>query len=209
MSTRVITTFIKTERDPGKHTAAYKIFHYEWQAAVPMMFVYTDEYIRNSGTVISDPGYDQELPRQMVEGRYTIAQLAQLLDEGATIRITNPEDSKAIYDIVAQHLEDWSKRLGTGSAFDLQNAPTEELLLFSQLADHLVGFARRYFRHERPANSLVRRLEQLRGGFGLRNTRRWTNPKAEKKPEDEPKMREHGEYTQTILSHGPGRNKWS
>lgn len=209
MTTRVITTFINRERDPSKHTAAYKIFHYPWQAAVPMMFVYSDDYIRTSGTVVSDAQYDARLPHQMVEGRYTIADLAKLLDEGATIRLTNPEDAKTIYDIISQHLEDWSRKLATESAFELKSAPTEELLLVSQLADHLVGFAKRYFRHNAPTNSLVRRLEQLRGGLGLRNTRRWSNPRAETKPEDQPKMREHKDFTQTILAKGAGRNEWS
>lgn len=209
MTTRVITTFIKTELDPSKHSAAYKIFHYEWCAAVPMMYVYTDDFMRTSGRVISDPDYDQRLPHQMVEGRYTIAQLAKLLDEGATIRLTVPEDAKAIYDIVLEHLENWSKKLRNESAFELNSAPTDELLLLSQLADHLLGFAKRYFTTDRPASSLMRRLEQLRGGLGLRNRRRWTDPNAEKKPEDQPKMREHGEFTQTILANGAGRNEWS
>lgn len=208
MTTGIITTFIQREADPRKHSAAYKIFHYEWAAAVPMMFVYSDDYIRNSGQVISDPVYDRNLPRQFVEGRYTIDNLARLLDEGAPIRLTIPEDSKRIYDIVLQHLEDWSTKLTTASAFDLNKAPTEELLLYSQLADHLMGFARRYFKDQAPAGSLARKLEMMRGRFGLRGTRRWTDPK-KVKPEEKKQMREHGEYTKNILSQGSGRDRWS
>ena len=209
MATRVITTFINREPDRSKHSAAYKIFHYEWHASVPKMFLYSEEYMRISGTVISDASYDAIQPRQMVEGRYTIAQLAVLLDEGATIQITNPEDTKAIYDIVADHLEDWSKRVTIGSAFDLKSVPHQDMMQMSQLADHLLGFAKRYVTHERPRNSLVRRLEQIRGRAGLNTGRRYRDPDAPTPETEKPKLREHSEFVDNILQHGNGRNSWS
>lgn len=209
MTTRVITTFINREPDRSKHTPAYKIFHYEWGAAVPKMFLYSEEYMRISGTVISDAGYDAMQPRQLVEGRYTIAQLAILLDEGATIQITKPDDTKAIYDIVADHLEDWSKRVTIGSAFDMKNVPHQDMMRMSQLADHLLGYAKRYFTHDKPRNSLVRRLEQIRGRAGLNTGRRYRDPNAAVPEEEKAQMREHGKFVDNILQHSNGRSPWS
>lgn len=206
---RVITTFLQREADPSKHSAAYKIFYYNWDILVPHMFVYTEEYMRISGTVMSDPVYDAKLPNQMIGGRYTIAQMAQLMDEGATIQLVVPEDAKAIYDIVGRHLEDWSDSLLKLNAFSLKAAPTQDLMMLSRLADALYGYAARYFTNERPRGSLARKLDQIRGRYKLGGGRQYVDPNKETPPEELAKMRDHSEATKNILQHGGGRNAWS
>lgn len=208
---RVITTFLPDIPPPDKQSAAYKIFHHEWNVSVPHIFVYSEEFMRISGTVISgDASYDSRLPKQMVGGRYTIAQLAVLMDEGATIRLDVPQDAKAIYDIISRHLEDWSSLLNKTGSFDLKKAPENDLMLLSQLADTLYGYAARYFTNERPLGSLRRRFEQIRGrGARLGSGRRYVDPNAEKKPEEKAQMPNHSQFTENILAKGGGRNSWS
>lgn len=208
--TKVITTFVKTELDPSKHSAAYKIFHYEWNVAIPQMYVYTEEYMRQNGTVMSgDAVYDARLPNQFVGGRYTIAQMTVLMDEGATIRLDVPQDAKAIYDIIARHLEDWSTSLSNTSSFDNKKTPENDLMLLSQLADNLYGYAARFFTHERPRGSLARRFEQIRGRSKLGSGRRFVDPKGELTPSEKAQMPGHSQFTETILNKGGGRNEWS
>lgn len=206
---QVITTFVHREADTSKHSAAYKIFHYMWDIYVPHMFVYSEEYIRIAGTVVSHPDYDDRLPKQMVGGRYTIAQMAQLMNEGATIKLDRPEDAKTIYDIVALHLEDWSYHLIDQSAFGNSKVPLDDLMCMSQLADVLYGFASRYFDHSPPRGKLARKLEQIRGRYNLGLGRKYID---RTKPEEEKPaavMPSHDQSTKAILAHGGGRNAWS
>jgi hypothetical protein len=206
---QVITTFVHREMDPSKHSAAYKIFHYEWDVLVPHMYVYTEEYIRIAGTVSSTPDYDARLPKQMIGGRYTIAQIAQLMDEGATIQLTQPIDAKTIYDIVSSHLEDWSSHLIRASAFDLSKVPVQDLMLLSQMADVLYGYAARHFTKEAPRGKLARKLDQIRGRYKLGSGRKYVDPNQPIPEEERTKMPDHNQSSQSILQHGGGRNAWS
>lgn len=213
MSSRstVITTFITDmEMDPAKQSPAYKIFHYHWDISLPHMYVYTDDYMRQSGVVqTGDAAYDNRLPNTMVGGRYTIAQMAKLMDEGATLRLDRPEDAKAIYDIINEHLERWSDSLNKTNSFDLKKAPENDLMLFSQLADVLYGYAKRYFQHERPRGSLARKLEQIRGRGVLLGGRRRRDPNAPPPEEQKVEMKGHAQYTENILTKSAGRDPWS
>lgn len=209
---QVITTFINAEPDVSKHSAAYKIFHYEWDIALPQMYVYTEEYMRQYGLVVTgDSGYDNSLPNQLIGGRYTIAQMAELMDEGATIQVHNPEDTKKIYDIISRHLEDWSSSLTRIGSFDLKTAPENDLMLLSQLADTLYGYAARYFTNERPRGSLARKFDQIRGRAKLGSGRKFVDPNAVT-PEAQAEAKQmpgHSHFTETILNSGGGRNPWS
>lgn len=204
----VITTFIENV-ELSQQTAAYKIFKHEFDAAIPHMFVYTEDFMRNSGMAVSDAGYDQRLPHQMIGGRYTAAQMAVLLEEGATIRLERPEDAKVIYDMVSQHLEDWSNTMNANAAFGNKAAPVEDLMKLSALADNLYGYAKRFFVHDRPRGSLSRRLDQIRGRFQFGGGRRYVDPATVEAPENKPEMPGHGHLTENILTKGAGRNAWS
>ena len=206
MRSRTITTFLAVAPNPQQHTAAYKIFHYEWEASVPYPFVFTEDYMRQAGQLISDPGYDARLSNQMVEGRYTIAQLATLFEEGAQILLQKPEDAKTIYDYISQHLEDWANHVSNNSGFDFANAPVQDLMLLSRLADELYGYAARFFRHERPRGKLARRLEQMRTRFN----RRRVIPVTPTQPAERPTMPNgHSDSSKLILEKGMGRDQWS
>lgn len=204
----IITTFIN-QVPVADQTPAYKIFHHEFDAAVPHMFVYTEEFMRNSGMAMSDPIYDQRLPNQLIGGRFTIAQMAELLDEGATIRLERPEDAKVIYDIISEHLESWSNTMNNNSQFGSKTAPVEDLMKLSALADNLYGYAKRFFVVDRPRGSLSRRLDQIRGRFNAGAGRRFVDPNAAVTPENKPEMPGHSHLTENILSKGSGRNAWS
>ncbi len=208
MRSRVITTFLPVAPDPKLHSAAYKIFHYEWEASVPYTYVYTEDYMRQAGQLVSDAGYDARLPNQMVDGRYTIAQLATLFEEGAQIKLQNPIDAKKFYDLIAEHLENWSSHLLGSNSFDYAKAPMDDLMLLSRLADELYGYAARFFRHEPPRGRLARRLAQMSSRFSAagRTRRVKADPNA---PVERPIMPNHSESTKIILDKGMGRDQWS
>ena len=205
----VITSFVHREPDTSLHTAAYKIFYYEWDVMVPHMYVYDENYIRVAGTVVSDPTYDARLPSQMIGGRYTIAQMATLMKEGANIQLIDPVHAKSIYDIVAQHLEDWSNGLLGASSFDLNNVPMQDLMSLSRMADELYGYAARHFKHEAPRNRLSRRLAQIRGGARINSGRKFVDTTKPLPESERVTMPSHSDATQTILQKGSGRNQWS
>lgn len=205
---RVIETFLPVAPDPAQHSPAYKIFHYEWEASVPYTYVYTEQYMRQAGQLISEPGYDQRVPNQMVGGRYTIAQLADLFEEGAQIQLQNPVDAKTIYDLISRHLEDWSTHLSNNASFEYKNAPMDDLMLLSRLADELYGFAARFFNTSQPRGTLARRLDQMRNRFSGIGRRRLV--KADPNVQVErPVMPNHSDLTKNILEKGMGRDRWS
>ncbi|QVD49193.1 hypothetical protein LUCX_123 [Xanthomonas phage vB_XciM_LucasX] len=215
MSTRtvVIENFVPRTPPPAQQSAAYKIFHHEFAASVPYMYIYSEEYIRQSGVVTTDNAvYDAKLPTTLVGGRWTPAQLAMFLDEGATIRLDNPADAKVVYDMVFQHLEDWHNAIRNTGTFDFIGPPERELMMLSRLADNLYGYAARFFTQERPRGSLARRFDQIRGrNAKLGSGRKRVDPNAPVPEQSKQKMADHNGFTQTILGAKGvgGSNRWS
>jgi len=223
MSSDVITTFIPKRPPKSEHSAAYKCFHYRWEAAVPHSFTYSDNYIRLVGVVATeDAEYDKNLPNTMIGGRYTIAELAAFLDEGAPIRIENPQDAKEIYEIIERLLEDWSIYVSRGSSFAEIEAPIDGLMRFTRLADEVKVHASRFIKRPQGDGFLQRRLRGLlaNGEVGLLQSRRafrHFKPTEDDKQKQLEKDREsvraatnrHTKHVDVLLRGRGGDSEWS
>lgn len=208
--TSVETNFIK--RVPVKRQSpAYKIFHHMFDVYVPYAYHFTENYTRVLGVPVSeDEEYNKRLPSQMVGGRYTVAQLAELLDEGAQIRLHNPEDSLVIYEMIYQHLEVWSNKIRSRDPLDIAVVPDRDLLTLSRLGDELYRHAKRFVRAPmRSGAGLMARLQSMRGNApNAGRHRRPDNVDAKGKPQ-RPHLKDHQEFTKDVMYGGNGRTPWS
>lgn len=223
MSSDVITTFLPKRPPKSEHSAAYKCFHYRWEAAIPHSYTYSDNYIRLVGVVATENAeYDKALPNTMIGGRYTIAELAAFLDEGAPIRLEKPEDAKAIYEIIERLLEDWSVYVSKGNSFVEIEAPIDGLMRFTRLADEVKTHASRFMQRPKNEGFLQRRLRGLlaSGDMELVRSRRAftrTQPTVEDKQRQIEKDREtvraatnrHNKHAEVLLRGRGGESEWS
>lgn len=138
-------------KDDPNHTAAYKIFHYEFDCTIPTMFLYSSEYLDVFGFSSSgDKNIDEGLAMAPTQCRLTIAAMATYHDEGAEIGLINPQDAVRIYEYVNQHLLDWRDSY----KYDLnrRSAPTEDLNILENFATSVFRAARPFMANT-PTNS--------------------------------------------------------
>lgn len=224
MSSDVITTFLPKRPPKSEHSAAYKCFHYRWGASIPHSYTYSDNYIRLVGVVATEnPEYDKNLPNTMIGGRYTIAELAGFLDEGAPILIENPTDAKEIYEIIERLLEDWSSHVSRGSGFTEIEAPIDGLMRFTRLADEVKTHASRFIKRAQPEGFLQRRLrnllasgdmEQLNGRRTFAQRFKLTDEQKQEKIEKEREAvraatNRHNKHADILLRGRGGESEWS
>lgn len=209
--TAVETRFVRRERDRRKHSPAYKIFYYMFDVSVPYAYHFTENYTRYLGVPVSDdPEYNKRLPAQMVGGRYTVAQMAELFDEGAQILLSNPEDALTIYEMIFQHLEVWSSKIRSKDPLDLAQVPDRDLLALSRLGDELYRHAKRFVKMPvRRAGGLISKLQGMRGGQINGGRHRVVVPVDEKGVPERPQLKDHAEFTKDIMYGGNGRTPWS
>lgn len=205
----VETRFVKREKDRKKHSPAYKIFFYEFDIYIPYAYHFTNNYTARLGVPVSeDEEYNKRLPAQMVGGRYTIAAMAELLDEGAQIKLNKPEDALTIYEVIYQHLEVWSSKIRSRDPLDLAQVPDRDLLMLSRLGDELFRHAKRFVRMPtRRGTGLMSKLQGMRGPGNL-GRQLPIAPTDGSKPE-RPTLKDHGEFTKDIIYGGNGSNAWS
>ena len=143
-----------------EHTAAYKIFHYYFFLYIPQHFLYNAEIAKEYGTPTSgDKDIDRALANSQMLCQLTIAEMAEKLDQGASMTLQYPEKSAVIYEILRQHLVDWDNhvRLNIGDV----DAPLDDLYMLDRLADEIYKIARHYIKTLKPINRLVSNIENL------------------------------------------------
>ena len=147
-------------KDNPKHTAAYKIFHYNFEVTIPSMYLYSERYLdvfgmETSGDTSIDEGYATAPTRAYL----TIAAMATYHNEGADIGLINPEDSLRIYNYVNEHLTEWNKTM----RFDVnrREAPTDDLRALDAFAKAIYPTARHYMTAEPVASSLFAALDNI------------------------------------------------
>lgn len=150
-----------------EHTAAYKIFHYDFECRIAEMHLNSEECLRMTGTLTTgNAAWDRALATQLRDVRLTIAAMAEYVAEGATFSITKPEDSAKIYRLIKEHLDEWM--VHTQNSLHALDVPTDDLRKLDQLAGYVYPHAR-YFLKDKPFHgelaNLLARISQRRGGL--------------------------------------------
>lgn len=101
------TVVYETERA----TPAWKLFNWHFQVTIPNYYVRSIEDMEEQGLYTS--GYDdldESLAQQSTTTSRTVAQLAELFDNGCEPIICNPEqDGPKIYKLIMDHIKDWAE----------------------------------------------------------------------------------------------------
>lgn len=207
----VVTTFTGRIRDPKKHTAAYKLYHYTYDVKLPAMYIYSENYVRIAGKVVTgEKEIDDYAPREMIGSRLTPAQMADFIDEGAPIEIQSPQDALTIYEHIYQHLQNWADTLKSDDPFAHTKVPMDDLRKFSQLADRLYPNAARFFKITFQTSKLMSRLQSVIGNRKVSLSSRVFGEKAAEVVEKEKvNMPTHTRLTDEIINNSSRKTPWS
>lgn len=171
--------------DKKPHTPAFKIFHYYYQCQVPQHFLYSKEYVDTFGLpTTGDSEIDRELSQSLVPAQLTIAEMAEALDDGVNIILTDPKEAATIYGIIYDHLEGWRKQV-TGGMSGLE-PPVEDLRKLDVLAKEVYKVGRSYLPDPKEKSSILRSISRLSQGSAGRPRPQAPKPTAETLGEHKP-----------------------
>lgn len=151
-----------------EQTAAFKLFNYLYRVYIPQHHMYSNEYLKQFGIPTSgDSALDKAQANEMTLTQQTIAGMAELHADGAAIALEDPSKSVEIYEILRNHLNDWSRAVH--EAFHDINPPIEDLRKLDDLATEVYKIAKGYMKTDELNSSLVSGISSL---GGLRRRRR-------------------------------------
>lgn len=156
------------ERIPlEEQTAAYKMFNWRYPVMISGIHLMTPEYASKAALITSgNAKADTDQLRAPVEVQLTIADLAEFLGDGVSFRLVRPEDSKAIYQIIMEHLRNWMTAMTMDP--NRQNTAEKDLILLDRLAGEIYKYARHYMSSDPVQGSAQRHFADIarRRGIG-------------------------------------------
>jgi hypothetical protein len=156
----------KAPPDPKSQTAAFKIFNNHWLCFVRQIDLVSKEYLEVGGVITSGiKEIDRTAMMAYVPCRPTIVQMAILVDEGAPIRLKDPNDAPKIYNTIRQHLVDHAK----ACEYDINKSkvPVDDLRKLDVLAEYVYPISRGMLLANGPEeHEFHRRLREF-GGRGF------------------------------------------
>lgn len=124
-------------------SAQYRIWHDTFLCEIRYIDTMSTDYLKIFGTFTTgDSLLDRQAHNEMVLRRFTIIRMIEFFHENVRVYIKNPEDSKTIYCLLQEHLQNWQKELHQSLRTD--NAPFEELALMDKFADAVYEHAKWY-----------------------------------------------------------------
>lgn len=101
-----------------KDTPAYKLFHWSWPVIIPVIYLRTIDEMEYQGVYTTGhQDIDESLAGQSVATTRTLAQLAELLDQGCDIILEDKvNQATRMYPIIMEHLKDWGEYLNREGA---------------------------------------------------------------------------------------------
>ncbi|MCO6704713.1 hypothetical protein [Streptomyces sp. CHB9.2] len=143
------------------HTAAYKIFHYFVECLIPQMYLYSQEYVQKFGLYSSgDSDVDAAAYQNLVKVNLTVHQMAGYAEQGASIALVNPDESKQIYGWILEHINDWQDEVNRDPGLRDQ-VPVNDLRILEEFAALIYPMARQHVQTEVSTSRLFRSLDRL------------------------------------------------
>lgn len=188
------------------HTAAYKIFHYQFLCRIAQMHLYSAEYLQQAGMLTTgNSAMDRATATEMVDVRLTIAGMAEYLNEGATIAIMMPEDTAKIYRLVKAHLDDWLEEVQRNP--HKTSSPTEDLRKLDALAAYVYPHAKIYLNEKPFHGRLADALANISRSRGLRTNHTPQTAKEQQQAALKAMPQQHTPMADSIAQHTLQRSK--
>lgn len=130
-----------------KDRAAWKIFNVMFQCTVRALDTYSTDHLLLRGMVSTgSAASDKHTANAAVYREMTINGMVELFRSGAKVSVVNVADTKKIYDIVSEHLEDWKTYLQT--QMNTRDAPFDDLVELDEFASVVYKHALPHFTRE-------------------------------------------------------------
>lgn len=124
-------------------TPHWKIWNDRFLCQMKYIDTMSVDYIKIFGTLTT---FDSELDRQshneIVDRYLTVIKMVEYFNDGIPVYIKHPEDSKKIYILIQEHLQNWAKELQVSLRSD--KAPLEELEIMDRFAEKVYEHAKWY-----------------------------------------------------------------
>lgn len=117
-----------------KADVARLLFYKQYPCDVPEMFFHSMSRIVERGVPSTgDKQFDKELMSLPRRVSFTIPQMSDYLEQGASIALVHPNDSVEIYSLIQQHVANWAWIIRT--QFNFRPPPAEDFECLQRLAD--------------------------------------------------------------------------
>lgn len=118
-----------------------KIFDYLYRVRINYMLSRSVEDLRQNGMTISGiASYDADIKNQMINMQLSIAQMVDYFAEGVPVYVTDPKDTREIYESISAHIYAWKSRLERG--INIGDAPIEDLINMDKFANSVYAHAK-------------------------------------------------------------------
>lgn len=121
----------------GKHTAAYKIFHYPFQIKIPQ--VYLSSIAEKESLPQWTTGNREEdriAAQQMVTVVMTIDKMIDFFNRKIRIEFNSMADIERIYETILEHIQDYRNYVGTSTWLPDQ-VPFDDLRVMNDFAEKI------------------------------------------------------------------------
>ncbi len=140
-----------------QQTVQWKIWNLLFKCRISNIQSMSTQYIKHHGMPsIGDPQYDKAMANELVFRMITIADMVKFYNDGVQIYISNPADTKIIYELISDHLIAWKTQLET--SLNTGDAPVEDLLLMDKFANTVYAHAKYHFTTDFIDSILARRM---------------------------------------------------
>lgn len=137
---------------------AWWIWNELYQCSIPYIQMLTMEELQEFGMPTSgDAAYDYSTANELRQVMIPISEMVKYYHRGAQVYVTNPADTKRIYDRISDHLIAWKQKLT--KSLNMRNAPLEDLKLMDQFANAVYEHAKFQFTDDTIASILTNRVD--------------------------------------------------
>lgn len=137
--------------------SAWWIWNKKFTCRIPYLQSMSTDYIRQFGVMVSgDPVRDKAIVSETITTMLSIAQMVEYFSKGVTVGVVKYEDTKHIYELISNHLQQWRQQLEQG--LPIRDAPIDDLVTMDRFANAVYRHARHQFDHQFVDSILARTM---------------------------------------------------
>lgn len=125
---------------------AYMLFHHYFRVMIPAPFAETTVSRAMGNIHYSNRAEEAAAAEEMIHRQHTTIQIINLMQAGARVIISNPEDSVKMYDWINQHVQ--SLATAASSTLNPDRLPLADLKVLDDFAKSIHTIARNFAREE-------------------------------------------------------------
>ncbi len=146
---------------PEQRDTGWFLFNQLFHCRVQRIQTISIDEMKEYGTPTSgDPDFDAQMRNERIDRMLTINAMMDYWDEGITIGVADPADTKKIYELISNHLIAWKHHLSV--EVNVRGAPLDDLLKLDAFASTVHKHAKFHFTQDYVDSLLGRRIEEIK-----------------------------------------------